>query len=211
LTLEPAVADVRRWFIALAVVAVVGIGAAGLAATSPAWYTDFSVSHLGVDPGSDAFFNGTMVTLGVIFLGFARHAVAVVRAGAAAGVIVRGSRAIETALWVIGPALMATGLFQIDEGRRAHAIHNLAGFSVPILVMLLMLTEPWTTPAVRGRFRSLTAITLGLIVALFVLAVLEAVHYSLMEILGFILCGVWLRAWLLRIADLVPDDARAGA
>ena len=211
MSLGPAVAGVRRWFVALAVVGVVGIGAAGLAATSPAWYTDFSVSYLGVDPGSDAFFNGTMVILGVVFLGFASHAVAIVRAGRAAGVVVRGGRAIEAALWIIGPALMATGLFQIDEGRRAHAIHNLAGFSVPILVMLMMLAEPWTTPVIRGRFRSLTAITLGLIVALFLLAVLEAVHYSLMEILGFVLCGVWLRAWLLRIADLVPDRARAGA
>ncbi len=188
-------------FAIVGVLAAIGLLLAIMNATSREWWWA-NVSTLGVDPGSDIYFNLTMVALGFVFPIVAipmRQQLADARdVGLMSS---RWAAAYRAGIGAIPIAFVAIGLFHIGGKPLHHMIHNVAGFSIPLIVMVMMLTVHWAAPAVGGRFSARALVIDAVIVALFFLAALEVISYSLMEILGFIICWAWLLPFSLRLEE----------
>ena len=195
---DPSSVALRRRFLVLLVVAVVGLGLAIMHASSTAWWWQ-SVSALGIDPGADAWFNAAMVVLGVVFLWTSVPLRVLVRRAVRAGVLRPGwGRAYGAGLALIGPALMLVGVFEISSPGKS-LIHDLAGFFVPLAVMGMMLTFRLAAPVAGRGLAGAAFLLLAAIVGLFLLAVSETISYALMEILAFLICGGWLYRVALRL------------
>jgi Protein of unknown function (DUF998) len=181
---------IRTSFGLVAVVGVVGMVIAMAMATS-AWWWDQSASALGTDLTGGRYFNITMVALGIAFLPVAMVMNRLLRDAARAGIAhPRWSAASRVGMFVIALAFALVGMFRIDEGSRANAIHNIAGFAIPLVVMAMMLTAGFGTNEM---------VILGAIVLLFVTAALGLVSYALMEMLSFAICWWWLVALASRL------------
>ena len=204
----------RRRFAVVGVLAAIGLLLAVMNATSREWWWA-NVSTLGIDPGSDIYFNLTMVGLGIVFPVVAipiRRQLADARD--AGWMSPRWAAAYRAGIGAIPIAFVAIGLFHIGGKPLHHMIHNVAGFSIPLVVMAMMLTVHWAVPALGSRFSVRALVVDAIIVALFFLAALQVISYSLMEILGFIICWAWLLPFSLHLEDLperAPAPATAGA
>jgi hypothetical protein len=190
----------RRRFALVGVVGAVGMAIAMGMATG-FWWWEQSASALGTDPTGDAYFNATMVLLGVTF----------VPAAFVGGDILLDARSAElvgrrwgmlaaVGLFTICLALALVGIYRIDEGPQASTIHNVAGFTIPLIVMAMMLTIRWNALALASGFVRTTYLWLVAIVAMFVLSVLALMSYALMEMVSFVTCWWWLYG-LLRALD----------
>ncbi len=188
-------------FAIVGVLAAIGLLLAIMNATSREWWWA-NVSTLGVDPGSDIYFNLTMVALGFVFPIVAipmRQQLADARdVGLTSS---RWAAAYRAGIGAIPIAFVAIGLFHIGGKPLHHMIHNVAGFSIPLIVMVMMLTVHWAVPVLGSRFSIRALLVDVAIVALFVLAAVQVISYSLMEILGFIICWGWLLPFSLRLED----------
>jgi hypothetical membrane protein len=183
---------IRLSFGLAAVVGAVGMAIAMAMATS-FWWWDQSASALGTDLAGGFYFNVTMVLLGIAFIPAAAVSFGVLRESAAAGLLdPRWAMAARLGVSLIPLALALVGLFRIDEGVRANRIHNVAGFTVPLVVMAMMLTVGWGTRGSLPHARSRSLLILAAIVAMFVLSVLEIISYALMEMISFAICWWWL-------------------
>jgi hypothetical protein len=194
-------------FAIVGVLAAIGLLLAIMNATSREWWWA-NVSTLGIDPGADIYFNLTMVALGFVFPIVAipmRRQLADARDSGLMSS--RWAAAYRAGVGAIPIAFVAIGLFHIGGKPLHHMIHNAAGFSIPLIVMAMMLTVHWAVPALGSRFSIRTLAVDAVIVALFVLAAVQVISYSLMEILGFIICWAWLLPFSLRLEDQV-DRAR---
>jgi Protein of unknown function (DUF998) len=190
---------IRTSFGLVAVVGVVGMVIAMAMATS-AWWWDQSASALGTDLTGGRYFNITMVALGIAFLPVAMVMNRLLRDAARAGIAhPRWSAASRVGMFVIALAFALVGMFRIDEGSRANAIHNIAGFAIPLVVMAMMLTAGFGTNEMFPRFSRRSMVILGAIVLLFVTAALGLVSYALMEMLSFAICWWWLVALASRL------------
>jgi hypothetical membrane protein len=192
----------RRGFAVVGAVAALGFGLAMMNATSREWYWQ-NASTLGIDPGSKLYFNLTMIVLGVLFIGVAgplRDQLAEV--GERGLIRQPWLRVYRLGLALIPVALVAVGCFHIGGAQLPHMIHNIAGFTIPLVPMAMMLTLRWAIPVLAGAWRA-SLVVLAVIVGLFVLACIDAISYSLMEILSFIICWAWLRWYALRVEGLL--------
>jgi hypothetical protein len=164
------------------------------------WWWEASASALGTDPTGGVFFNLTMVAIGFAFIGVSALMAGLLREAATADLAKRWwARASRVGLWLIPFAFAAVGIWRIDEGTRANAIHNVAGFTIPLVVMAMMLTAGRGMPGTFPRFSRRALVILTAIVALFVVSVFGLVSYALMEMLSFVVCW-W---WLLGLADRI--------
>ncbi len=197
----------RRGFAVVGAVAVLGFGLAVMNATSTAWYWQ-NASTLGIDPGSKLYFNLTMVVLGILFLEVAGPLREQVTDLGAHQLIRRPWRQVYGLGIALMPvALVAVGIFHIGGAQLPHMIHNLAGFTIPLVPMAMMLTLRWAIPLSAGRAWPRSLLVLFVIVGLFVLAGVEAISYSLMEIVSFMICWAWLRWYAFRAEALLARGA----
>jgi hypothetical membrane protein len=199
-----------RRFAVVGVIASVGFLLAVTNASSPDWYW-LNASSLGIDPGARVYFNLTMALLGVTFIGVARPMRRQLLDLRERGLVsARWASAYRLGLAAIPVGLVGVGIFHIGGAKLPWLLHDIAGFLIPLVVMAMMLTLHWAIPAVRPRFELRSLIVLAAIVGLFVLAVLEAISYSLMEIVAFVICWAWLLRYAIRVEDLLARDvARA--
>jgi hypothetical protein len=165
------------------------------------WWWEQSASALGTDPTGDAYFNATMVALGAMFIPAAFVGGDILLDARSAAVVGRRWGMLGTVgLFTICLALALVGIYRIDEGPQASTIHNIAGFSVPLIVMAMMSSIRWNARALPPRFERTTYLWLAGIVAMFVVAVLALMSYALMEMVAFVICWWWLYG-LLRALD----------
>ncbi len=191
--------SIRRRFGVVAVVGLFGMAIAMGQATG-FWWWEASASALGTDPTGGVYFNLTMMLLGVTFIAVAAVMNDLLRDAAAAGLAQRWwATASRVGIWLIPPAFVLVGLFRIDEGSRASRIHDVAGFTIPLVVMAMMLTAGWGMPGSFPRFSARALAILGAIVLLFIVSVLGLVSYALMEMLAFVICWWWLLGLATRI------------
>jgi hypothetical membrane protein len=196
---------IRISFGLAAVVGAVGMVIAMTMATS-FWWWDQSASALGTDLVGGFYFNVTMVLLGIAFLPAAVVANAVLRDAAHAGLLgPRWAMAARIGIAIIPFALALVGIFRIDEGDRANRIHNLAGFTVPLVVMALMLTVGWGSRGGLPRAQRRSLLILAAIVTMFVLSVLEIMSYALMEMVSFAICWWWLLSLITSLERRLAD------
>jgi hypothetical protein len=191
--------DIRRRFAIVAVVGAVGMAIA-IGMASGWWWWQASASALGTDPTGGVYFNITMVAIGVVFTGVAALMNDLLRDATVAGIAGRRwATTFRIGLWLIPFAFAAVGLWRIDEGSRANAIHNVAGFTIPLVVMAMMLTAGWGLPGLFPRFSRRALVILAAIVVLFVISELGIVSYALMEMLSFVICWWWLLGLATRL------------
>jgi hypothetical protein len=196
---------IRARFGLVAVVGAVGMAIAMGMATGW-WWWEQSASALGTDPTGGVYFNVAMVAIGFAFVGVSALMARLLRDAEAAGLAVEWwATASRIGLWLLPFAFAAVGLWRIDEGSRANAIHNIAGFAIPLVVMAMMLTAGWGMPGTFPRFSRRAIAILAAIVVLFVVSELGLVSYALMEMLAFVICWWWLLGLATRI------DRRIGA
>jgi hypothetical protein len=90
---------------------------------------------------------------------------------------------------------------------RANTIHNVAGFTIPLVVMAMMLTARWGMPDLFPRYSKRSIAILAAIVVLFVVSSLGIVSYALMEMLSFVICWWWLLGLARRLDRRLPRQA----
>jgi len=207
----PRWAAIRTRFALVAVVGVLGIAIAMGMATGW-WWWEQSASALGTDPTGGVYFNLTMVLIGLTFIPVSALLDGLLRDGATSGLIATvWARLFRVGVWLIPIAFAAVGIWRIDEGTRANMIHDVAGFTIPLVVMAMMLTARIGLPRVFPRFERRSLLILAAIVLLFVVAVLGIVSYALMEMLSFVICWWWLLAFATRLDRRLGNVAIPGA
>jgi hypothetical membrane protein len=208
-TLDARRALLRRFGV-VGVVAAFGFLLAVTNASTNDWYW-INASTLGIDPGAHVYFNLTMIALGCLFVGVSiplRRQLVELRDR---GLTSAGwAAAYRLGLLAIPVGLVGVGVFHIGGAKLPWLLHDIAGFLIPLVVMAMMLTLHWAVPALHGRFERRALLIVGAIVGLFVLAVLEAISYSMMEIVSFVICWAWLLRYSLEVETLLGRD-RASA
>ena len=203
------------WFAALALVGGAGIGWSMLNADPHTLDAQGALSRFGDDPRVALVFNATALASGLLFLGLARHLLRALEAAATVGALAPAiARVVRATLLVIPPALVATGIFTIHDAI-PHLLHDIAGFTPPVLILALMADTTYTAPgsALLNR-ASLGAVVL--LAALFAAARFSTlVPYINMELTGFLVCGVWLwaaeaRWWALARAGVTAGSSDVG-
>ncbi len=200
---------IRYSFGLVAIVGALGMVIAMAMATSAWWWAE-SASALGTDLTGGRYFNLTMVLLGIAFVPLAIVVGLLLKDAAATGLVdPRWAMASRIGLLVIPIAFVFVGWFRIDEGSRASAIHNVAGFTIPLVVMAMMLTAGFGTRGMWPRFSWRSLAILGAIVALFVVSELGLMSYALMEMLSFVICWWWLLGLANRFDRRLPGHPTA--
>jgi hypothetical protein len=190
----------------MTVVGLIGGALAISRATQTHWQVQMSLSRLGVDTGSAGILTFTLLGLGIILLalGFALdRAFASLRA---AGRMRSRAEWLLTAGFVVAAIAMAvTAMFPI-HGRASTTIHNVAGFTTPIVLMSTMIGARLALGSLGRQFDRWSAV-----VTLSVIVLFAATHwghllpYGLMELICFVLIGAWLWVFEARLRCLLAD------
>jgi uncharacterized membrane protein len=198
----------------MTVVGLIGGGLAISRATETEWGAGTPLSRLGVDAGAAGTVTITLLGLGIILLAlgmsldrtFARLRLAG-RLGPRAGWL------LAIGFLMAGVALAIIGLFPIDSGSST-AIHNLAGFAMPIVLMATMIGARVALGSLGRLFDGASVVITLCVIGLFVATGwLRLLPYVLMELICLGLIGTWL--WLFEahlrhlMGDLVPNPVDA--
>ncbi len=190
----------------VAVVGAIGMAIA-IGMASGWWWWQQSASALGTDETGGAFFNATMVLIGITFIPVSVTMNDLLRDARSAGLAEpHWAMASRIGLWILPFAFAAVGIWRIDEGSRANSLHNIAGFTIPLVVMAMMLTAGFGLPGLFRRFESRSLVIVGAIVVLFVVSELGIVSYALMEMLAFVICWWWLLALATRLDRRLANE-----
>jgi hypothetical protein len=201
--LADAVRSPRSWLIALTVVGVTGGTLAISRATETQWHAGTPVSRLGVDHGAAGTVTFTLLGLGIILLAFdvsLRRTLARLRS---AGRLHRhAERLLPLGFLVAGVALGVAGLFPIDT-RPSTAIHNVAGFAIPIALMATVLGARMAIGSLGRRFDQASVLILLGVIGLFLVSTrLALLPYGLMELACLGMIGAWLWLFEARLRHL---------
>jgi hypothetical protein len=188
---------------------VVGLMGGALAisrATKTHWQVQMPLSRLGVDTGSAGILTFTLLGLGIILLGLGLaldRAFASLRS--AGRMDSRAEWLLTAGFLVAGVAVAVTGVFPI-HGRASTTIHNLAGFTIPIVLMSTMVGTRLALGGLGRQFDRWSAVVTLSVIVLFVAS--HWVHllpYGLMELICFVLIGAWLWFFEARLRWLLAD------
>lgn len=173
-------------------------------ATETRWQVGTPLSRLGVDDGAAGTVTFTLLGLGIILLALG---VSLDRRFASLRSIGRLGRRAEWLLTigflVAGIAVAMTGLFPIDS-RFSTSIHNLAGFTLPIVLMATMVGARLALGNLGRPFDRASALILLGVIGLFVATVrLRLMPYGLMELICLGLIGAWLWLFEARLRSLM--------
>jgi hypothetical membrane protein len=201
--LPAAVRSPRSWLVALTSVGVIGGTLALSRATETRWQAGTPVSRLGVDDGAAGTVTFTLVCLGIILLAFGvslRLTLARLRSAGRLGS--RAEMLLPLGFFVAGIALAVAGLFPIDN-RPSTAIHNVAGFAIPVALMATMLGARLALGSLGRGFDQASALILLGVIGLFLVSTrLEVLPYGLMELVCLALIGAWLWLFEARLRHL---------
>jgi hypothetical protein len=175
-------------------------------ATETHWQVKTPLSRLGIDPGSAGIMTATLLGLGLILLALGvslGHTFARLRFAGRLGR--RGEFLLTIGFVVAGLAASLTGMFPI-HGRASTVIHNLAGFTTPIVLMATMIGARLALGSLGQRFDRLSAvITVGIVGLFAATAQAHLLPYGLMELICFGLVGAWLWLFEARLRCLIGD------
>lgn len=201
--LPDAVRSPRSWLAALTAVGVIGGALAVSRATETRWQAGTPVSRLGVDDGAAGTVTFTLLCLGIILLalGVSLHRT-LARLRSAGRLGQRAETLLPLGFLVAGIALAVAGLFPIDT-RPSTAIHNVAGFAIPVALMATMVGARVAMGSLgRGFDRASVLILVG-VIGLFVVSTrLQLLPYGLMELVCLGLIGAWLWLFEARLRHL---------
>jgi len=204
--LPAAVRSPRSWLTAMTAVGVIGGGLAISRATESHWQVQMPVSRLGVDAGAAGIMTVTLLGLGFILLALG---VALDRTFAS---LRSAGRLGSVAEWLLtigfvvaGIAVALTGLFPI-HGRVSTVIHNLAGFTTPIVLMATVVGARLAIGGLGRAFDRASAAILLSVILLFAATLRgHLLPYGLMELICFGLIGAWLWLFEARLRGLMTD------
>ena len=190
----------------MTVVGLIGGALAISRATETHWQVRMPLSRLAVDHGSAGIVTITLLSLGIILLALG---ISLYRAFASLRSAGRLSPLAEWLLTigfaVAGMALVLTGLFPL-HGRASTVIHNVAGFTIPIVLMTIMAGARLSLGSLGRQFDRWSAVIVLSVIILF--AASSWVHllpYGLMELICFVLIGAWLWVFEARLRCLLAD------
>jgi hypothetical membrane protein len=187
----------------MAAVGLVGGGLAVASAADTHWYTHVSLSRLGVDPGASAIMNATLLLLGTLLvaLGLSLEPT-LARLRSAGRLSSRTSDALRIGFIAAGVAVSVTGVFH-NDGRLPYVIHNLAGFTTPLVLTATILGGRFAVGGLGRRFDRGSIAIPSLCICLFLAAYLgHLLPYAVMEASCFGLIGAWLWAFEARLHSL---------
>jgi hypothetical protein len=201
-----AVRSPRSWLSAMTALGVIGGGVAISRATESHWQVRMPLSRLGVDHGSAPVLTVTLVGLGLsmVALGLLLHQT--FRALCAVGRLSPwAARLLPIGFALAGLAMAVTGVFPI-WGSSSTIIHNVAGFTTPIVLMTTLVGARLALGSLGRRFDLASgAITMGVVVLFAATGWLHLMPYGLMELVCFGLIGGWLWLFEARLRCLLPD------
>ena len=196
----------RAWLAAMTAVGLIGGGLAISRATETHWHVGTPLSRLGVDQGAAGTVTVTLLGLGIILLALGvsldRTFVSLRSAGR---LDPRAEWLLTIGFLVAGISLALTGLFRIDS-KASTAIHNLAGFAAPIVLMATMVGARLALGSLGRPFDRASAVIVLCVVGLFVVTDrLQLLSYGLMELICLGLVGAWLWLFEARLRHVSAD------
>jgi uncharacterized membrane protein len=188
----------------MTVVGLIGGGLAISRATETHWQSGTPLSRLGVDDGAAATVTFTLLGLGVILLALG---VSLDRTFAS---LRSTGRLHPRADWVLlvgfllaGIAAAVTGLFPITT-KVSTTIHNVAGFTIPIVLMASVVGARLALGSLGRSFDTASVLITLSVIGLFVASVrLHLLPYGEMEVTCLGLIGAWLWLFEARLRRLV--------
>lgn len=206
LRLPAAVRSPRSWLAAMTVVGLIGGALAIGRATETHWQVRTPLSRLAVDHGSAGIVTATLLSLGIILLALGAsldRAFASLRS--AGRLSTHAQWLLAIGFGVAGAAMVVTGLFPI-YGRASTTIHNVAGFTIPIVLMTVMVVARLSIGSLGRQFDRWSAvIALGVIILFAASSWVHLLPYGLMELICFVLIGAWLWLFEARLRCLLAD------
>jgi hypothetical protein len=190
----------------MTVVGLIGGALAISRASKTHWQVQMSLSRLGVDSGSAGILTLTLLGLGLtlLALGLAMDR-AFARLRTAGRLDPKAEWLLTTGFLVAGIALAVTGLFPI-QSRASTTIHNLAGFTIPIVLMATMIGARLALGSLGPHFDRWSAlVTLSVVVMFGASQWVHLLPYGLMELICFALIGGWLWFFEARLRRLLAD------
>ena len=200
-----AVRSPRSWLAAMTALALVGGAMAVSRTDGTAWFS-ISLSRLGVDDAARTILTTTLLGMGLILLALGMSMNHSFRTLRSAGRLTGRAAWLLTIGFVAAAAAMAVvGLFPI-WGTTSTMIHNIAGFTIPIVLMATIVGARLAIGSLGRNFdRFSVAVTLG-VIALFAAATwVRLLPYGLMEMICFAMIGTWLWLFEARLRNLLAE------
>lgn len=200
-----------RWFLALALTAGLGLVVSALTANDSAWWSA-NLSWLGADARAALPFSVTFLLLALLLLGVAWLLWKALCALVQHRVLGLGRAVLLPAcLAAIALGLLLVGVFPINSPRSA-VIHTAGAYGAGVIPFGLMLAVGRLIPTIGGRFVVTSLTLVALVAGMFGLGVWsDRLPYPAMEILVFLVYGLWLWALYSRLQTMArtlhPSDA----
>ena len=197
----------RSWLAAMTALAVVGGALAVSRTDGTAWFR-ISLSRLGVDDAARTILTTTLLGMGFTLLALAISLNRTFAALRSAGrMSVRAEWLLTLGFVAAGVAMAVAGLFPI-WGTLPTIIHNIAGFTMPIVLMATIVGARMALGSLGRDFDRLSAgITLGVIVLFWAATWVGTLPYGLMELICFAMIGAWLWLFEARLRHLLAGLA----
>jgi hypothetical protein len=190
----------------MTVVGLIGGALAITRATETHWQVRTPLSRLAVDHGSAGIVTMTLLCLGIILLALGASLDRPLASLRSAGRLsTRAQWLLTIGFAVAGVAMLLTGLFPI-RGNTSTVIHNVAGFTIPIVLMTIMAVARLSLGSLGRQFDRWSAVIgLSVIVLFGATSWLHLLPYGLMELICFVLIGAWLWVFEARLRCLLAD------
>ena len=195
----------RLWLAALTSLALIG-GALAVSRTSGSAWLRISLSRLGVDDGARTILTTTLLGMGFTLLALAISLNRTFAALRSAGRLSVPAEWLLTGGFVAaGVAMAFAGLFPI-WGTWPTIIHNIAGFTAPIVLMATLVGARVALGSLGREFDRLSGLIVLSVIAMFGAATwLPLLPYGLMELICFALIAAWLWLFEARLRSLLAE------
>jgi hypothetical protein len=204
--LPAAVRSPRCWLTAMTVVVLLGGGLALSRATETQWQAGTPLSRLGVDDGAAGTVTFTLIGLGIMLLGLGVSLDRTFASLRSTGRLhPRADWVLLVGFLVAGIAAAATGLFPITT-KVSTTIHNVAGFTIPIVLMASVVGARLALGTLGRSFDTASVLITLSVISLFVASVrLHLLPYVEMEVTCLALVGAWLWIFEARLRHLAGE------
>jgi hypothetical protein len=179
-------------------------GALAVSRTTGTEWQVKALSRLGVDQGARTILTATLLGMGFILLALAMSL------NRSFGTLRSAGRLTATAAWLLtigfvaaGVAMAVVALFPI-WGSTSTIVHNIAGFTIPIVLMATIVGARLAIGSLGMNFdRFSFVVTLGVIVLFAAATWVRLLPYGLMELICFAMIGAWLWLFEARLRTLL--------
>ncbi len=199
--------NTQRLLTLAVVVLASGIYISSVYISDPFWWR-ISFSYEGKSSSNvHLLFDTTLIFAGILILIWNRYFMSDYRILLRHGIAdARSARLVHYGLLWVGIAIMIVGTFKSKESVFGNFMHNLAAYSLAVVLLLFMASIRWIVPGFPPEFRALSTTILAILVGMLVWAVFGGVNVVGREVTVFSLGLMWLSQFARNTHNLAIEQ-----